>query len=158
MEKKITSQPVKQIKNISQQEKVKSKPNKNEVLNKLKIDNFESLINICTEKKEPKLKYELETNTNLVSFSEGLIEISFNENLDKDFIKHLSNKLFEWTSKRWIISLSKSKGQISKKEKNQIEERKIFDEAKGSQVYKKMIDIFPDAELISVKLKEDKND
>ena len=157
-QKKITSQPVKQIKNISQQEKVKSKPNKNEVLNKLKIDNFESLINLCAEKKEPKLKYELETNTNLVSFSEGLIEISFNENLDKDFIKHLSNKLFEWTSKRWIISLSKNKGQISKKEKNQIEERKIFDEAKGSQVYKKMIDIFPDAELISVKLKEDKND
>ncbi|MDA9722854.1 DNA polymerase III subunit gamma/tau [Candidatus Pelagibacter sp.] len=123
LEKKINSKTVNQIKNISQHEKVKPKPNKNEVLNELKIDDFESLINLCVKKKEAKLKYELETNINLVSFSDGFIEISFNENLDKDFIKNLSHKLFEWTTKRWIISLSKNKGQISKKEKNKIDEK-----------------------------------
>ena len=106
-------------------------------------------------RKEAKLKYELETNINLVSFSEGLIEISFNENLDKDFIKNLSNKLYEWTSKRWIISLSKNQGQISKKEKNKIDEKKIFDDVKKSETYKKVIEAFPDAELINVELKED---
>ena len=97
----------------------------------------------------------VENNTNLVSFSEGLIEISFNENLDKDFIKNLSNKLYEWTSKRWIISLSKNQGQISKKEKNKIDEKKIFDDVKKSETYKKVIEAFPDAELINVELKED---
>ena len=129
--------------------------NKDEVINELKIGSFESLINLCTERKEAKLKYELETNANLVSFSEGLIEISFNENLDKDFIKNLSNKLYEWTSKRWIISLSKNQGQISKKEKNKIDEKKIFDDVKKSETYKKVIEAFPDAELINVELKED---
>ena len=113
------------------------------------------MINLCTEKREAKLKYELETNTNLVSFSEGLIEISFNENLDKDFIKNLSNKLYEWTSRRWIISLSKSKGRISEKEKNQINRKKIFDDVKKSEPYKKVIEVFPDAELINVEMKED---
>ena len=122
---------------------------------KLLKKNKKSLINLCTERKEAKLKYELETNTNLVSFSEGLIEISFNENLDKDFIKNLSNKLYEWTSKRWIISLSKNQGQISKKEKNKIDEKKIFDDVKKSETYKKVIEAFPDAELINVELKED---
>ena len=39
-------------------------------------------------KKEIKLKYELEKNVNLVSFENQRIEISFNENLDKDFIKN----------------------------------------------------------------------
>ena len=82
----------------------------------------------------------------------------YNENLDKDFIKNLSNKLYEWTSKRWIISLSKSPGQISKKEKNKIDEKKIFDDVKKSEAYKKVIEAFPDAELINVELKEDKND
>ena len=158
LEKKINSKTVNQIKNISQQEKVKPKPNKNEVLNELKIDDFESLINLCVKKKEAKLKYELETNINLVSFSDGFIEISFNENLDKDFIKNLSHKLFEWTTKRWIISLSKNKGQISKKEKNKIDEKKLFDDTKKSEVYKQMMETFPDAELINVELKEDKND
>ena len=157
-EKKITNKTIDQMKNISQQQKIEPNLNKDEVINELKIDSFESLINLCTERKEAKLKYELETNTNLVSFSEGLIEISFNENLDKDFIKNLSNKLYKWTSKRWIISLSKSKGQISKKEENQINEEKIFDEVKKSKAYKKVIEAFPDAELINVELKKDPND
>ena len=154
-EKKITSKTIDQIKNVSQQEKIEPNLNKDEVINELKIGSFESLINFCTEKKEAKLKYELETNTNLVSFSEGLIEISFNENLDKDFIKNLSNKLYEWTSKRWIISLSKNEGQISKKEKNKIDEKKIFDDVKKSEAYRKVIEALPDAELINVELKED---
>ena len=66
--------------------------------------------------KEIKLKYELETNFNLVSFEQKRIEISFNENLDKNFIKDLSARLFEWTSDRWIISLSKKTGEKTKKE------------------------------------------
>ncbi len=154
-EKKITNKTIDQIKNISQQEKIEPNLNKDEIINKPKVDSFESLINLCKERKEVKLKYELETNINLVSFSEGLIEISFNENLDKNFIKSLSNKLYEWTSKRWIISLSKNQGQISKKQKKKIDEKKIFDDVKKSEAYKKVIEAFPDAELINVELKED---
>ena len=77
---------------------------------------------------------------------------------DKEFIKILSNKLFQWTSKRWIISISKNKGQISEKEKNKIEQKKILDEFKKSDEYNKIITTFPDAELINFKFKEDMND
>ena len=66
-----------------------------------------------------KLKYELESNVNLVTFLTGRIEIAFNENLDKDFIKDLSNKLYEWTNKRWIIAFSKEEGLPSVKQQNQ---------------------------------------
>ena len=48
-----------------------------------------------------------------------MIEISFNENLDKNFVKDLSSKLFDWTGERWIISFSQSKGDISMREKKQ---------------------------------------
>ena len=64
-----------------------------------------------------KLKYELEKNVNLVNFENNRIEISFNDNLDKSFVKDLSSKLFEWTNERWIITFSKNKGRISIKEK-----------------------------------------
>jgi DNA polymerase-3 subunit gamma/tau len=37
--------------------------------------------------------------------------------LDKNFVKDLSLKLFEWTRERWIITFSKIKGEISIKEK-----------------------------------------
>ena len=79
------------------------------------------------------------------------MEISFNDNLDKDFIKELSHKLFEWTGNRWIITLSQKKGEISMKEKDQINHRQIFEEVKKSNIYKKVLEILPDAELIDVK-------
>jgi len=157
-EKQPLDKSIEQIKNISQQKKIDPNLKKGEVVNELVINNFEKLLNICIEKKEAKLKYELETNINLVSFSEGFIEISFNEKLDKDFIKNLTNKLLLWTSKRWIITITKNKGQISEKEKNQIEKKKLFDEAKKSDEYNKIITTFPDAELINFKFKEDMND
>ena len=75
------------------------------------------MIDACTQNKEIKLKYELEKNVNLVSFEKNRIEISFNDKLDKNFVKDLSLKLFEWTNKRWIITFSKIKGDISIKEK-----------------------------------------
>ena len=39
--------------------------------------------------------------------SEGKINISFNENLDKNFVRNLAEKLFEWTGSRWLITLEK---------------------------------------------------
>ena len=149
---------VDQIKNITQEEKPKPNIKPDETVNYLSIENFESLIQLCNFKKEIKLKYELENNINLVSFSEGWIEIAFNEKLDKDFIKDLSNKLYNWTNKRWIISLSKKEGQISKKQEEKNEKTKIFDKAKKTDIYKKVLELFEDAELVEVKMKEEEND
>ena len=84
--------------------------------NKTKINSFSELISICNKKKEIRLKYELENNVNLISFKNNNIEISFNENLDKNFIKNLTSKLFDWTGERWIILLSKKTGLKSIKE------------------------------------------
>ena len=47
-----------------------------------------------SQKKEMKLKYELEKNVNLVSFEKNRIEISFNDNLDKRFCKRFIFKTF----------------------------------------------------------------
>ena len=159
-EQKISSniKTVDQIKNIFQQDKPTPKIKPQDVTNELIIGSFEDLIDLCNKKKEIKLKYELENNVNLVTFAVGRIEIAFNENLDKDFIKDLSNKLYEWTYKRWIISLSKKEGAISKKQEKQINKNKIFEDAKKSIIYKKVLETFSDAELIDVKLNEDRKD
>ena len=139
---------INQIKNITQQDEIKPMAKSQETTSKLLINSFEELIELCIKKKEIKLKYELETNVNLVSFVEGKIEIAFNENLDKEFIKELSNKLYNWTNIRWIIMLSKKKGLITKKHEEKINKNIIMDNVKKSKMYKHVLDIFPDAELI----------
>ena len=124
------------------------------------IKSFDDLLEICFSKKEIKLKYELEKNVNLVSFEDQRIEISFNEDLDKDFIKDLSLKLYEWTNNRWIITLSKTKGQPSKKEKDVNLKKELIESVKASSIYKNILEKFPDVELLDVRPneKENKND
>ena len=153
--KEIKNKTISQIKNFSQEETLKSE-SKIEVNSKVnEIKNFEELIMLCNTKKELKLKYELETNVSLVSFVENRIEISFNENLDKNFVKELSLKLHDWTGKRWIITFSKEIGQLSKKNKKNLEKSNLIKVAKEEDAYKKILETFPDAELIDVKMEEE---
>ncbi len=157
---KDKAETIGQMKNIIQEKDIKIKKNKKIEIETNLIKSFDDLLKICSLKKEIKLKYELEKNVNLVSFNEQRIEISFNENLDKDFIKDLSSKLYEWTNERWIISLSKNKGQPSQKEKEIDLKKELIKDAKNSSIYLNILKKFPDAELINVKpfQKENKDD
>ena len=147
-----------QIKNISQEKK-----NNPEIETDIKaidrnlINSFEDLLNVCSKNKEIKLKYELEKNVNLVKFEKNRMEISFNDNLDKDFVKDLSSKLFEWTDERWIITFSKSKGEMSVKEKLENKKEELISEVKNSEIYKTVMKKFPDAELLDVKLNKEED-
>jgi len=160
IEIKTETKIIDQIKNISQEEK-KNPEIQNEVKAEIKtqINSFDELIAICTSKRELKLKFELEKNVNLVKFEKNRIEISFNDSLDKDFVKDLSTKLFEWTKERWIITLSKSKGDLSIREKKENEKKILIEKAKQTEIYKNFMENFPDAELVDVKSisKEDKD-
>ncbi|WP_262590177.1 DNA polymerase III subunit gamma/tau [Candidatus Pelagibacter communis] len=160
IEIKTETKIIDQIKNISQEEK-KNPEIQTEVKAEIKtqINSFDELIATCSSKRELKLKFELEKNVNLVKFEKNRIEISFNDSLDKDFVKDLSTKLFEWTKERWIITLSKSKGDLSIREKKENEKKILIEKAKQTEIYKNFMENFPDAELVDVKsiIKEDKN-
>jgi len=146
-----------QIKNIIQTKPVLSSINvelKKKDINLKKVLSFEDLILLSSEKKEIHLKYDLENNVNLIKFSEGKIDISFNENLDKNFVRSLSEKLLEWTGKRWVITLAKEIGQKSFAELKNTKKKELFEGEKKSEMYKKFQDIFSDVELLEVKKKD----
>ena len=93
-------------------------------------NSIEELIFLCSKKKELHLKYDLEKNVNLIKFSEGKIDISLSEKLDKNFVRNLSEKLLEWTGKRWVITLTKKEGQISFSEAKLIKSKELLDNEK----------------------------
>jgi len=143
-----------QIKNIVQTKPILSSSKQkslNENLTKEKVSSFEDLINLTFKKKEIQLKYDLERNVNLINFSEGKIDISFNQNLDKNFVRNLSTKLAEWTGSRWVITLSKKIGDKSFLETQDIKKKELLDSEKKKEVYKKFKNIFSDAELLEIK-------
>ena len=117
---------------------------------KIEITSFQNLIELANKYKEIELKYDLERNVKLVSFNKGKIDISFNEKLNKDFIKNLTEKLLEWTGERWIISLSKNFEAKSVYEKNIEAKNNFIDEFKKGKIAKEIETAFPDAKLIDI--------
>ena len=153
-EKKTVLEPINQIKNIVQEKNFENPKIKNKSKD-YKIKSLNDLIEVCNKEKEIKLKYEIENNVNLISFEKGKIEISINEKLEKDFIKILSAKLLEWTNVRWIITLSKKEGIKSKREIQTDLKKKLFEDAKKTETYKKILNTFSDAELIDIEKKDE---
>ena len=155
LETSIPNQIKNQLKSINQVKnnpvKDLSKENQN---TKIEITNFQDLIDQSIKEKEIELKYDLERNVKLVSFNKGAIDISFNEKLNKNFIKTLTEKLLLWTGDRWIISLSKNTEAKSIYEKNLENKFNKIEEFKNSKISLDIHNAFPDAKLIDVKDEE----
>mgnify|MGYP001373648528 CR=1 FL=1 len=153
-ENQAVKNPKDQIKNILQT-KPNLSPLKKENFSKDKtkerILSFEDLIYLTSKKKEIQLKYDLENNVNLIKFSEGKIDISFNQNLDENFVRNLSSKLVEWTGSRWVITLSKEIGSKTFSENQAMKKEEQLNDEKKGDIYKKFKNIFSDAELLEVK-------
>ena len=156
-DKKIMSVYKNQLKSTDQikTNPVKSSELQSKILKYLDIKTFEDLIQTTINEKEVELKYDLERNINLVSFTPGKINITFNERLNKNFIKILTEKLLKWTGERWIISLSKEQGEKTFYEKNIADKKNELEKETNSDLVKNFISTFPDAKLISVTEEED---
>ena len=160
-ENKIESNLSNKAKNqLKSTEQIKTNPikkiNHENGKSKIEITSFQDLIDYANKEKEIELKYDLERNVKLVSFNKRKIDISFNEKLNKNFIKNLTEKLLNWTGERWIISLSKNLEAKSLYEKNQENETNKINEFKKSKIAKELELAFPDARLIEVK--DDENE
>ena len=56
----------------------------------------------------------------------------------------------EWTAKRWVITLTKEKGQKTFLETQTIREKEMIENEKKGDLYKKFKNAFPDSELIDI--------
>ena len=118
------------------------------------IRNFEELIKVAGDRKDIELKHDLVNNVSLIKFGIGQIDISFNDRLNKNFIRNLSEKLFQWTGRRWIITLAKQIGEKTVNEKKTIEKNVLIENFKKTDFYINLIKLFPDGKLTDIK-KED---
>ena len=114
------------------------------------------MIDQANKEKEVELKFDLERNVKLVSFNKGKIDISFNEKLNRSFIKNLTEKLLLWTGERWIISLSKNSDAKSIYEQDMEKKSSKLEEFKKSDLALQIEEAFPDAKLINIQ--EENND
>ena len=155
LETNIPNKIKNQLKSTNQ---IKTNPVKNLIKEnknlKVEITSFQDLIDQANKEKEIELKFDLERNVKLLSFNKGSINISFNEKLNKNFIKNLTEKLLMWTGERWIISLSKNIDAKSIYEKNLEDKNLKIEEFKKSKIAQDFQKNFPDAKIVDLEEKD----
>ena len=155
IEENLDSNLSKQVKNqLKNTDQIKNNPIKSlspfSKSQKVEINSFQELINKANLEKEVELKFDLERNVKLVSFTKGKINIGFNEKLNQSFIKNLTERLLLWTGERWIISLSKNLNAKSIYEKNKEKKTLNLEDFDKSDFAHKIKEAFPDAKLIDI--------
>lgn len=148
-------------------DEVKEKNNEDDNLKK-----FSNLVELIEKKSEMLISYHLKNSFRLVNFLEpmsnknvGSIELeNINGDIDSKKILWTATKLLEnITGQRWVLSISNKVGCKSLNEKEKQDSEIIIDTIKKNKIIKKILEIIPSSEVVSIKpiektIKEKNND
>ena len=113
--------------------------------------NFSDIIALATERRDIKLKTDLETYIRPIAVSEGKVEIALVDGANPAIANELSRKLEAWTNRRWMVMVAKSGGaepaaQIRKDAKDS-----AFRSAREHPDVQAILKRFPGAEILNVR-------
>ena len=122
------------------------------------LSSFKDVANFFLKKKEILLFNHLFSHVRLVHFQKGKIELNPTEDLPKDFGSKIGTMLSEWTNQRWIVSFSKTKGEISLEEQNERDKKETMKKMMQNKRVKEILKVFPAATIEAIKEEGDKDE
>ena len=116
-----------------------------------RLKHFEEIPALAAEKRELKLKHDIETFVRLVRFDPPRIEFGLEDSAPAGLVQEIGAKLTEWTGERWIAILSREIGDMPIRAQRDQAAHAEMDEVLRSPMVMAVRDLFPDAEVVSVK-------
>ncbi|HTN64366.1 MAG TPA: DNA polymerase III subunit gamma/tau, partial [Devosia sp.] len=121
-----------------------------------RIESYAELIALAGAKRDIVLKIALESTMRPVSFSEGRIEVALVDGTDPGIIATLSARLQAWTGERWLVNVSnKAPEGKTVREERVAREQAARDEAHEDPLVQAILETFPGAKVVNVKLRDD---
>ena len=126
----------------------------------VELKKFSEVVSLIEKQSEMLVAYHLKNSFRLVSFSEpksqtsvGNIELqSIDDNHESKKILWSASKTLEFiTKKRWILTISNKTGLKSLQEVEDEKKNKNIEKLKNEKLIKKILEIIPSSEVISVK-------
>jgi DNA polymerase-3 subunit gamma/tau len=121
----------------------------------LELGRFEDLVLLAEEKREIRLRTMLRTNVRLISFRDGRMEFAIAGNPPPNFVSDIGQKLFQWTGRRWTITVSREGGgpTLDEQEKAELGERTHM--ARTDPVVEAVLARFPGSRIVDIKMREE---
>lgn len=106
---------------------------------------FQDVVRLAGEKRDAKLRTELESYVHLVSFAEGRIELRLADDAPGDLAGRLTQRLKEWTGRQWIVTVNtQAQGEATLRDARMAE-------VMAHPMVQKALEIFPGAEIATIR-------
>jgi len=115
------------------------------------LESFSDVLELIGEKRDVKLKLQLEEYAELVRFAPGSIELHLLDGATDGLAGDLTNKLSRWTGARWMVALSHERGEETIGSQRREKEQKELEQIKSHPSVQGVIEHFPGAEIVSIK-------
>ncbi len=106
---------------------------------------FDDVVRLAGEKRDAKLRTELESYVHLVSFAQGKIELRPHDDAPADLANRLALRLKEWTGRQWVVSVT-SEHQGAETLRG-AREREVM----SHPMVMKALELFPGAEIKAIR-------
>jgi len=113
--------------------------------------NFSDIIALAAERRDIKLKTDLETYIRPIAVSEGKVEIALVEGANPSIANELSRKLEAWTNRRWMVMVAKSGGAEPAAQIKKDAKESAFRSAREHPDVQAILKKFPGAEILNVR-------
>lgn len=121
-----------------------------------RIESYAELIALAGAKRDIVLKIALESTMRPVSFGQGSIEVALVDGTDPGIIATLSARLQAWTGERWLVNVSnKAPEGKTVREERVAREKAAHDQAHEDPLVQAILETFPGAKVVNVKLRDD---
>ncbi len=110
-----------------------------------RLESFLDVVRIADQKRDARLKVELESYVHLIAFEQGRIELRLHDRAPSDLAGRLMQRLKEWTGRQWIVSINA-----------QEQGRETLRDARTAEVLahplvRKAFEVFPGAEIVAIR-------
>ncbi|MGQ3675504.1 DNA polymerase III subunit gamma/tau [Xanthobacter sp. TB0139] len=113
------------------------------------------VVTLASAKRDLALKHAVEHNLRPVSFEDGRIEVALLEGASAQVVQDLARKLLEWTSRRWLVSLSSEKGGATLAEEKAARQAEREEGIKAHPLVAAVLERFPGAQVVDVRTHDD---
>jgi DNA polymerase-3 subunit gamma/tau len=117
----------------------------------MRIARFEDLVALAAEKRDIAMKIALERDVRLVRFEDGRLEFAPVPGASPQLAADLSQRLAEWTGRRWIVALSSDEGQPTIKDKAEAEASDRMTGIRGDPLVRAVLERFPGAQIVDIR-------
>ena len=115
------------------------------------LSSFMDVVALAGERRDVKLKHELETYVRPVRFAPGRVEIALQPGAPRGLPNALMRRLEQWTGARWMVSVSDEAGEAPIAEQREAREQSLLREVREEPSVQAVLDTFPGAEIVKVR-------